>query len=140
MDCPDQYIKGIPNDQFYQNGHLSGHLFEFNPQFNRDDGWCEQSVNWYDDDQAVTCTLEQKKEDQFQFKTGYAILPTSEIDRLNTQPSISNALSYERSPLDDNPYHGNLLIKNDVPKSKRKMISAAIALTYTKIIERKILT
>ncbi len=94
------------------------------------------AINWNDDDGVIEFTLQQKKEEQYQFKIGVAVLSRFEIDRLNNLHAIHGSLSYERSPLEDNPYHGNLLIKNDVPKSKRKMIAAAIALTYSQIVKR----
>jgi hypothetical protein len=139
MYYPENAIKGIPNRDFLlEDGLLpSSHLFHFKPENARDDGWIEQSINWEDDESVLEFTLRQTKEnDEIQFKAGAAIIPRHELDRLNNRPTIRGLLSYERQPLDHNPYHGNLLLKVHVSKQAMKMIAAAIALTVSKIESR----
>ena len=134
MNYPENSIKGIPNNDFLIEGkYVASHLFHFKQA--RDDGAIEQSINWEDDASAIDFTLNQKKENgEFQFKAGVAILPRSEIDRLSRYPSIRGMLSYERSPLADNPYHGNLLLQRNVSTRIMKQIAASLALAVSGII------
>ena len=133
MNYPKNSIKGIPNNDFLIEGRtVASHLFDFKQI--RDDGMVEQSINWEDDESVVDFTLNQRKENgDLQFRAGVAILPRSEIDRLSRLPTIRGLLSYERSPLDDNPYHGNLLLQANVPKAKMKQIAANLALAISGI-------
>ena len=136
MDFPKNCIKGIPNSAFLgEDGTVGSHLFYFKENHARGDGWIEQSVNWEDDGLAIAVTLGQRKGDgELQFKAGAAIIPRSEIDRLNRRPLFRDLLSYERAPLEDNPYHGNLLLKEDVPKSTMKTVASGLALAITRIV------
>lgn len=141
MSYPTNSIKGIANNDFLEDGHVGANLFYFNKDdHTRDDGRVEQSINWEDDKTAIDFSLSQKKDDEgLQFKAGVAIVPLSEIDRLRRNPNIMGLLSYERSPLTDNPYHGNLLLKADVPKRIMRKIAAGLALAVSEIIPAKCL-
>lgn len=134
MNYPKNSIKGIPNNSFLlEDGTVGSHLFYFEQP--RDDGMVEQSINWEDDGSVIDFTLSQKKANgDLQFMAGVAILPRSEIDRLNRHPTIRGLLSYERSPLDNNPYHGNLLLQANVSKAKMKQIAAGLAIAISGII------
>ena len=135
MNFPENCIRGIPNDSFInEDGSLGSHLFHF-LSANRGDGWVEQSINWEDDANAVKFTLSVKKADgQIQFKAGAAIVPRSEMDRLNSRPTVMGLLSYERQTLSDNAYHGNILLRANTPKPTMKLLAAGIALAVTRII------
>ena len=129
MDYPENIIKGIPNNDFLvkdgTNKNVHSHLFEFKQ---REDGSVEQSINWEDDESVIDFTLNQKKANgDLQFKEGVVILSRAEVDKLNRRPTIGGVLSYERSPLDGNPYHGNLLLQANVPKPIMKQIAAHLA-------------
>ena len=134
MNFPDNGIKGIPNKEFViDESTVGSHLFHFKQT--RDDGFIEQSINWEDNGFVIDFTLSLEREDgNLQFNAGVAVLPRSEIDRLNRRPAIRGLLSYERSPLNDNPYHGNLLLQATVPKAKMRQIAAGLALAVSKII------
>lgn len=140
MNLPDKFLRGIPNKDFLdKEGYPTSSLFYFG-QKNlsiRDDGFNEESINWFDDDGVIQFTLDQKKEDgSFQFKIGATILLKSEIELINTKPYVNNALKYERDMLTENKYHGNLLLKNDVPKALMMRIAAAIAISVIDIVKR----
>lgn len=136
MQFPDNCIKGIPNSDFLiEDGTPGSHLFHFKEDHRRDDGWIEQSINWEDDEQAIEFTLNQQKEDgSLQFKGGAAIIPRDEIDRLNKRPTINGLLSYEKQPLEQNPYHGNLLLSKNVPRPTMKKIAAGLALAVSRVV------
>jgi hypothetical protein len=133
---PINCIKGIPNADFLiEDGSIGSHLFYFKKEHIRDDGRKEQSINWEDDSNAIEFTINQKKDDDsIQFKAGVAIVPRDEIDRLGNMPTVKGLLSYERQPLDINPYHGNLLLAEGVPNHTMKKLAAGLALAVTKII------
>ena len=139
MKLPDNCIKGIPNKDFLEdNGYPQSRLFYFEERHTRSDGLIEQSINWEDDDLAIEFSLNQKKENgERQFKAGVAIISRHEIDRLNKQPTVGGALSYERQPLPNNCYHGNILLQADIKKTRRKMIAAALALHVSKVISQQ---
>jgi hypothetical protein len=121
----------------YEDGSVGSHLFYFKDRDKRGDGWVEQSINWEDDNLAIELSLNQQKENgDFQFKVGLARIPREEIDRLNKQPTVNGVLDYERQPLEDNPYHGNLLLRSDVPKRTMKKIAAGLALAVSEIVRR----
>ena len=137
MNYPKNSIKGIPNNNFLIEGRtVASHLFHF--EQTRDDGGVEQSINWEDDESVIDFTLNQKKANgDLQFRAGVAILPRFEIDRLSRLPSIRELLLYERSPLDNNPYHGNLLLQANVPKPIMKLIAANLATAISGIITQE---
>lgn len=138
MPFPDNCLRGIPNKDFLvkEDGSASAHLFFFSSeQSNREDEWIEQSINWEDDGSVIQFTLNQKKDSgDSQFKAGIAKIPRREIDRLNRLPSVNGVLSYERSLLETNQYHGNLLLKNNVAKLTMKKIAASLAMLVSEII------
>lgn len=136
MPFPDNCIRGIPNASFIvEDGSVGSHLFHFKDEHHRDDGWIEQSINWEDDEKAIEFTLNQKKEDgDVQFQAGVVIIPREEIDRLNRRPTVNGVLSYERQPLENNPYHGNILLSENVPKHTMKKLAAGLALAVSRII------
>lgn len=131
MEYPDKCIKGIPNNSFVRDGLIGSDLFYFKDRDARDDEWIEQSINWHDDEQAVQFTLNQTKEEigELHFKAGIALLPRAEIDRIREKCALLDRLSYERYPLEYNPYHGNILLHVSILKSPRmKQIAATLAL------------
>jgi hypothetical protein len=132
MDFPVNCLKGIPNSSFIsEEGFVLPHLFYF-PTQTRDENWKEQSINWEDDEASLQLTLDQKREDgEFQFQVGAAIIPRDEVDRLCRRPSVNNFLSYERQPIEGNPYHGNLLLHKNASNVLMKAIAAALALAVS---------
>jgi hypothetical protein len=138
MAFPDSCLKGIPNDDYIvEDGSVGTHLFYFDEKHTRDDGWIEQSINWEDDDTVLELTLNQKKESgELQFRAGVAKISQIELNRLSTQPTVSGIFSYERRTLENNPYHGNLLLRSGTPKPTMKKIAAGIALAISEVIRR----
>ena len=134
MNFPENCIRGIPNETYLPDGSVGAHLFHFNLP-DRGDGWTEQSVNWEDGDFVIEFTLAQRKADgELQFKGGVAVIPREEIDRLNNRPIVKGLLSYERQPIQDNPFHGNILLRANTPKPTMKLIAAGLALAITRIV------
>lgn len=136
VSYPENCVRGIPNASYLNpDGSVGSHLFHFVQTTGRSDGWSEQSINWEDHDSVIEFTLQQTKEDgNLQFKGGAAIVPREEIERLNNQPTIKGLVSYERSPIQGNPFHGNILLRVNTSKPTMKLIAAGLALAVSKII------
>jgi hypothetical protein len=133
---PNECIKGIPNQNFWdREGVVYSSLFEFKENPIRSDSRLENSVNWIDCEDCIGFTMSQKKEDgAIQFREGLAVLSRDRIDSICTMPAVNNLLSYERAPLNGNPYHGNLLLDTNAKKHIRRHIQAALALAVNRII------
>ncbi|MCJ7654742.1 MAG: hypothetical protein MUO97_05485 [Dehalococcoidia bacterium] len=131
-DCPDECLKGIPNDNcFYVIGEscvANVELFRFSGDITPL-GWIEESVNWKDDDGAVNLTLKQTKTTgELQFKGGIAIVHRVDLDRIKKR--YAGYLDYERHPIKgENPYHGNILAKDGTGEIKliRNQIRSLLA-------------
>jgi hypothetical protein len=138
MTYPDNCLRGIWNEQHVgKDGLVDTSVFYFTDACVRPTGDFEQSVNWEDDDKAIPFTLSQKKEDGTpQFKGGVAVIARSELDRLSKLPTLDQALSYDRQPLPENSYHGNLVLAAGVSKQRRKYLAAAIALHVCRIVRQ----
>lgn len=129
MSFPDNFLKGLSDkNKLTSDGvGVSASVFYFDPQHVRD-GWLEQSINWEDDANAITLMLGQKKEDgEIQFKAGVVRVPRSCVEHINKVPRTKDLLAYERKALNNNPYHGNLLLKENTHKYIMKIVGAIIA-------------
>ena len=136
-DYPNNCIKGIKSATFVVGEKVGTHLFYFDSQA-RQDGWMEQSINWEDDCGVIDFTLQQRKTDQtLQFKAGIAIIPRNEIDRIMLLPGSVDLLSYERQALPDNPYHGNILLKEGTPNHVMVQIAGSLALAVSETRRNK---
>lgn len=140
MDYPDKFIRGISSPDYVdEGGRASVALFQF-LDVNREDKFFESSINWYDEEEALRLIMEQRKEKdelKFQFKCGAAIIARSEADRIIANPAYKPIFSYERSPIDDNKYHGNLLRKDKaINKGIQTVIAVSLAMN-AQIIPRE---
>jgi hypothetical protein len=134
MIYPENFLRGIPNSNFLDEyNYPTSDLFYFKKKSgseNRSDGYLEESINWQDDSGAFETLFSQKKDnDTIQFKAGAAVLSKNEFDRLMNKPTVKGQLSYERAEIPGNKYHGNMLLKSDVPDRVMKKIAASIATT-----------
>jgi hypothetical protein len=96
------------------------------------------NVNWQDDEHAIEFTLNQTKKgtEELHFKAGVAIVPRPEIDRIRERYIQMDILSYERRTLEDNPYHGNILLRVNMIKSPiMKQIAGTLAM-YSQYLPR----
>jgi len=137
MAYPNTFIRGISvREYLLEDGTVSASAFDFS-QKTREDGWKSFSINWEDDENAGRFTLGQRKENgDIQFKAGYVVIPREEIDHLNHQPTVNGMLNYERQPLVDNPFHGNILARGNVPLPTLRRIQAGLTLIVSKIVHR----
>jgi len=139
LNYPDELIRGIANRDYIDNEErASASMFQFDDSI-RLDGFQELSINWYDDENALKQTLNQRKksdENEYQFKAGAAILSRSRLDSLIHSPYTKGALTYERRIVEGNPYHGNILLKSSITKQIKRVFSASLAMCIEKIVYR----
>lgn len=130
MSYSEKLIRGISSKEFIDDeGRATIALFQFDAG-KREDNNDELSVTWYDNQEALSIVINQKKQgkDEYQFKVGLAILRRSWLDETINRPNCKNALSYERRPIEgENPYHGNILRKTNLSPSVKNMLAATIA-------------
>ena len=142
MTYPEELLRGIPNqDCMAEDGYPGTSLFHFQQKQSssaRHDKYMELSINWRDDDGALNILMEQKKEDgTYQFKIGVAVLSRKELDRIRRMPRFKGSFNYERKSLPDNPYHGNLLLIEELPTNLKRMVQTLIAIACTEVIFKK---
>lgn len=128
---PENFLRGFNMvGCFTQEQNVAPGAFQFGDFTDkRNDNYHEASVNWEDDEGAVTTLLEQKKEDsdELMFKYGYARLPLNLV-RMTLKSLIDKKyLEFERKPLENNHYHGNILIPDNIKKQEKTMIQNNLA-------------
>ncbi len=141
MNYPDRFIRGITETSVLRDrdrplaiDNVGRAAFSFNTSQNRQDSKNELSVNWEDDDAAISFTLTQKKESgRIRYQVGVAIVPRLAIDEINSKPAIPNLLSYERAPLPNNNYHGNILVDEQQSIHTKRMLAALLAASVVEV-------
>ena len=135
MAYPDTLLRGlITPGSVTSERYVTAEAFQFQDfRKNSSDNYNEQSINWEDSDEAVDVLLRQKKEgsEDPQFKIGFARMSFSRIKDV-LKPHISDkTYSFERKPVDGNPYHGNLLADAKLPRQIVKNIQHSLATIAT---------
>ena len=134
MAFPDHCIRGIPHKGYVNpDGTIGAHLFFFVGK-DAGDGWLRESINWQDDDSALDFTCNQTKTDGSPQFTGACTVPRLDLDRLGLSPLSPGLLSYERQPVPENGFHGNLLFRAGVEKLTMKMFGASLALAVESVV------
>jgi len=138
MPYPEYCIKGINlKDAYSDEGDLGSHVLYFDKD-ETNEGWKKQSINWQDEDSVIQFTLDQRNTDgTLQFRFGIAVLSRIKIDEYNVRPVINGALSYERERMDNNEYHGNLILERSASKKKMKQIAAMLLLAVERSIRKE---
>ena len=125
------FLRGFnAKDCFTKEQNVAIGAFQFgNHTDTRNDNYHEASINWEDDEGAVKTLLEQKKDDtdDLMFKYGYARLPLNLVKMTLKSLMMKDYLNFERKPLENNPYHGNILIPGDINKQEKSMIQNNLA-------------
>lgn len=135
---PDSCLRGIPGENdLLEDGLVATSVFLFTDNHKKASGVYEQSINWHDDDLAISLTLNQtRRNGELQFKGGVAVMKRSRIDSLSKLPLFKNSLSYERQPHLRNRYHGNLLLEPGFSKPLRKAMAATLATHVSRTISQ----
>jgi len=139
-EFPDSCLRGLHKKDYLTVRGVSAAAFEPDPRTaaDREDGGQETSINWEDDETVQELTLSQRDaRGNICYPHGIARLPRAWIDRVNELPGSESTLTYERRPTladpdrPDNPYHGNLVFRADLPTRAVRMIAGALALAAT---------
>lgn len=149
---PNELLRGIANSSpefITQEGYPTQGAFRFDPYEGSsrcNDGFCELSINWVDNENAVDTLLKQIniRKGTPQFQGGYCRLE-KQIINIALKTYINNEhFSYERRPIkatqengnQGNPFHGNLLLKDDLDKAAKTNIQATLAAIAGMVIKR----
>lgn len=128
---PENFLRGFnTKDCFTKEQNVAIGAFQFgNHTEDRNDNFHEASVNWEDDDNSVITLLALKKEgsDEPMFNYGYARLSLNLVKVTLKSLIEKNYLTFERKPLPNNPYHGNILIPGDISRPEKTMIQNNLA-------------
>ena len=134
---PSSFYRGI-SEQYCKDGYLLPESFHIDTETVRNDGYTEISITWnYEPDsfQIIASQLNERT-GLIQFPAGIAEIQKNEFeDRMRPHLIVKN-MSYERAPLDDNKYHGNILLKDTLDKTMRTMIKSQLALLAQACIHR----
>ncbi len=127
------FIRGIANKDFIQGGYVLASAFQFDDQ-GRADKMLEASINWLDDDGAIAVALTQKKDDgRLQFPGGAVKLELEKV-KFVLKTFTEEQFTYERSPIEGNHYHGNLLMSATINRQVKQLITNGLALAVDAII------
>lgn len=148
---PEEFYRGVSAlDNISKEGYIGAGAFKFdnyNGNSRDNDGFCELSINWNDDDNALKVLLEQHKpfKEEKQFKAGYCKINRNCVELMLKQYIDDECFKYERRPIKENPdediqhnpYHGNLLMLNELDKNIKKNIQHSLATLAGTIIRRE---
>ncbi|MCE7988200.1 MAG: hypothetical protein DYG89_44135 [Caldilinea sp. CFX5] len=141
-EFPTHCLRGIRKKEYFVEGTqvLSAGIFEPDPRTSdqRADGGSETSINWEDNATVVSFTLRNRQSAAH----GIARLPRQVIEEINQLPNLARYVgvrpdrfvSYERAPLPDNIYHGNLVFARQLPKQLVRLLAGHLAM-YAEFIE-----
>ncbi len=128
MCYPNDFWRGVSSEQQIHENHANSQAFTFKENPERNDNYFEMSINWNDDPQSIEVLLKQRKANgDIQFKMGAVNIELKLLKRCLFALVQSEKLSYERASIPENEYHGNLLLRSDVSKQDKTMISNALA-------------
>lgn len=126
-EYPKTFVRGLSSIDYIQDGKVLPIAFQFK-EMGRDDGMAESSINWVDDYDAIELALKQRKDNgKIQFQAGLAELDLERV-KLFLESFSNDDFSYERRPLENNPYHGNLLVNHSLKKQMKALIANGLAL------------
>ncbi len=133
---PEYFYRGFSSKEcFTLFGYIAPGAFQFQQNTNnpRKDLYLEASINWDDDEGALTTLKTQinTRTGEPQFKFGYVHIPMSAMLPLVRNHIQNGHFSYERAPLAENHYHGNLLAHSELRGQDYKLLQDGLALVAT---------
>ena len=139
---PEYFYRGFSSKECFTTfGYIGPGAFLFQPNTKepRNDSYNEASINWDDDEGALTVLKTQinARTGEPQFKFGYVRIPMSAILPLVRNHIQNGHFSYERAPLVENHYHGNLLAHSDLKGQDYKLLQDGLALVATSFFQQE---
>lgn len=133
----DRLLRGATQKQHVgEDGYPSASLFYFE-QPPREDGYREESINWYPELKSLEILMGQQKDGKPQFKYGAALLQKRKLDAINRVFEALHRVGYEKREIPGNPYHGNLLLSGNVGKPAMRRIAGTLANAVDAVITRE---
>ena len=138
---PEHFYRGFSSSEcFTQFGYIAAGAFQFKPNIQepRSDDFNEASINWDDDPLALQTLLSQinSKTGERQFQNGYVRIPMSTLLPMVREHIRKGHFSYERKPLPQNVYHGNLLLHSSFKKAELKTFQDGLAMIANMYYQR----
>lgn len=149
MGYPAELLGGVNNstNEFVTPyGYLTKNVFRIDPYdaaARDDDGYREISVTWLDCEEAIDILKNQLNERRGtqQFQGGYCKINKTKMELILQTYADAGHFKYERRPTEAteinsaNPYHGNLLVKNELAENDRVNIQASLATIAGRVIQ-----
>ena len=128
INYPQDFFRGISTPDFICNGVVVAAAFQFDKE-EREDGYRELSINWNDDEHSIEVLFNQRRENgKIHFKVGAVKMDLAFTKHVLKAHIDSQEFAFERREVEGNKYHGNLLIKANVPKSIQQLVTNGLAL------------
>jgi len=126
MTYPDTLVRGISDKNTVDPDDSKPAVGAMNfKEVGRSDSYKELSINWVDDEGAISEIRNRRKENgEIQFKAGLALVNRKKIEVHLADSIMSKEFCYERKPDPENKYHGNLLM--NAKKKIERMIVAVL--------------
>ncbi len=136
---PNRFFRGLSSERdFTPEGYVTASAFEFHDHTNdRDDGYWETSINWDDEPESLSVLMSQKSEktNSLMFDK-YSFILLSQLRSNLTVPLQEGHFKYERRPLPNNIYHGNLLALGSLDKKSKALFKSTLAMIATQNMKR----
>ncbi len=134
VDYPNYCLRGLPNYVEYidSTGQPTEKIFRpFSTQEPREDGWFDLSVNWEDEILAGEIPVEEftlrypNADGGLKYHGGAVRIDRARLDTVMQEEPCAGGVAYERRPLQDNRFHGSILIHNDVRQNSARKKAVA---------------
>lgn len=141
-DCPQTFLRGINAEvDLSQYGGVYSTFFKTGfSRIPREDGFHDLSINWFDCSDSLEQIMKQKKENTGDVSYRYGI---AEFDKelliKVIIPMFEGKVVYERDPLPNNEYHGNLMYSSELLKHERNHLYGVLPVMFRKIHQNKYL-
>ena len=142
-DFPDNCIRGIAKRTQISIDRANVLAAVFMPNSKtaetREDGCQETSINWEDNEEVMSFTLNHRPSpDQFfSYPNGAVRVPRAKIDDINTFNGTQDGVFYERQKIPGNDYHGNIVFKKELTKTQINFIANMLAAASSNIHTRE---
>lgn len=141
-DFPENCIRGIREKKYINPDGVTVFAALFTPYEktagNREDGCMETSINWEDNEEVMSFTLNYRVngDTNLAFPNGAVRIPIEKMDAINTFDATRDSIFYERARISGNEYHGNIVFRKHLSKNQitfiANMLAAASSKVYTK--------
>lgn len=134
---PTHCLRGLRSKAFLVEGApavVAAGAFEpdYRTGEQRVDGGFETSINWEDDTTVLSLTLRNQQV----AAQGVARVMRQVLDEADTLQNLrpfagdakQGSVSYERAPVTDNPFHGNVVFAARLPKPVVRMVASYLAM------------